>query len=709
MRKLLLLSAACVLFFIGKIRGQAYTENFDNITTLVAGGWFLQNSSVPLGITSWSQGVNAAASGPFDSYNGAANAYISANFNNTTGGTGIISNWLLTPNRTIRNGDVFTFFTRKASPDTYPDRLEVRLSTNGASTNTGSGTGVGDFTTLLMSINPTLTTGVYPTAWTQYTITISGLPAPTSGRIAFRYFVTAAGPLGTNSDYIGIDNVVYTPYVCPTLSISPAAGTFSANAGMAYSQSFSQTGALGAPSYAVTAGLLPPGVTLSAGGTLSGTPTLAGTFPFTVTVSDASGCSGSTAYTLNVASCDLDLSAALPDVTAACLVELTDLTVPNSTDSCGNAIVPTTDPLIFPITAQGITTITWSYLDILGGIHTRTQNVVIEDTVDPVPSLAVLADITAQCEVLEADVTVPSATDNCSGTVTVTHDATFPITAQGSTTITWTYTDANGNSTTQTQNVVIEDTTDPVPALAVLADITGQCEVLEADVTAPSATDNCSGTVTVTHDATFPITAQGSTTITWTYTDANGNTATQMQNVVINDITDPTVTLMDIAVSIDSSGNATITGAQLDNGSADNCGIDTITVSPDTFDCDQLGAHTVTVTVTDVNGNSATGTAVVTVNDDNSNCPLAVSQFGKVSLSVYPNPTSDVVFIETSNKEALQSVSVYSLSGQQVFTASFVQAQQKYSIQLGQLSEGIYLMKIESVNGTTVKRIAKQN
>lgn len=284
------------------LRGQGFTENFDDITLLAGNGWFLQNNSSPVGITSWFQGTSVAGGGPFDSYNGAANAYIGANFNSTTGGSGIISTWLLTPNRTFRNGDVLTFYTRKpatpAGGTDYPDRLEVRLSTNGASTNVGAaGNNVGDFTTLLTSVNPTLVAGGYPFTWTLYTVTLSGLPAPTSGRIAFRYFVTSAGPSGTNSDYIGIDNVVYTPYVCPVLSVNPTTlpgGT----AGSAYSQNLSQTGALGAPNYAVTAGALPPGLTLSAGGVVSGTPTATGTFNFTVTVSDNSGCSGSRAYSI---------------------------------------------------------------------------------------------------------------------------------------------------------------------------------------------------------------------------------------------------------------------------------------------------------------------------------------------------------------------------------------------------------------------------
>jgi hypothetical protein len=186
----------------------ALNEGFDDINTLAGNGWSLQNLSAPVGTTNWFQGTNVAAAGPFDSFDGAANAYIAANYNNTAG-TGTISNWLLTPQLDFGAGAQLTFYTRKDTPDTYPDRLEVRLSTNGASTNAGaSATDVGDFTSSLLVINPTLVTNIYPTVWTQFSI--NGLPHNGSGRIAFRYFDTNAGPTGTNSDYIGIDRVVYS-------------------------------------------------------------------------------------------------------------------------------------------------------------------------------------------------------------------------------------------------------------------------------------------------------------------------------------------------------------------------------------------------------------------------------------------------------------------------------------------------------------------
>lgn len=179
----------------------------ETFNTVLPASWAAQNLSSPVGATGWFQGNT----GVFGANSGTG--YIAANFNNTTG-TNTISNWLFTPNVTLKNGDKFSFFTRTTT-GTFPDRLQVRMSTNGTSTNAGtSNTSVGDFSTLLLDINPTYTSTGYPTAWTQYTLTMSGLPAAgVSGRLAFRYFVEGGGPGGNNSDYMGIDDVVYTTFV----------------------------------------------------------------------------------------------------------------------------------------------------------------------------------------------------------------------------------------------------------------------------------------------------------------------------------------------------------------------------------------------------------------------------------------------------------------------------------------------------------------
>ena len=81
---------------------------------------------------------------------------------------------------------------------------------------------MGDFGTLLLDNNPTYSTTGYPNVfWTPFTVTVSGLPSPTTGRLALRYFVENGGPEGSNSDYIGIDQVQITGPCPPTPTPSP--------------------------------------------------------------------------------------------------------------------------------------------------------------------------------------------------------------------------------------------------------------------------------------------------------------------------------------------------------------------------------------------------------------------------------------------------------------------------------------------------------
>ena len=193
---------------------QNFSENFNNVNNLGAAGWFTFNLSNSPGTINYFQGNTSF----FNAQAGPNNSYIAADYQGTTGTTGneTQSQWLLTPQLNLHNGDTFSFWTRTDSPVNFPDRLEVRLSTSGASTNVGNGpTTVGAFGTLLLSINPTLTTTGYPTSWTQFTVTVSGLAGNTTGRFAFRYFVTNGGPNGRNAFYIGIDTVNYSDTVVP--------------------------------------------------------------------------------------------------------------------------------------------------------------------------------------------------------------------------------------------------------------------------------------------------------------------------------------------------------------------------------------------------------------------------------------------------------------------------------------------------------------
>ncbi len=189
-----------------------FQENFTKYFNPAANGWVVKNlSQSPVNNHAWEQGSSMF----FPAYNGGAEDFFASSFMATNANTPVtLSAWLLTPTLTLINGSVFEFYSRTVSnPATYPDRLEVYLSTAGTSTNVGTSyTSTGTFSTLLVTINPSLTTTDYPEIWTLYTATISGLSAPETGRFGFRYHVTNGGSSqqAVNSEFIGIDAVKYT-------------------------------------------------------------------------------------------------------------------------------------------------------------------------------------------------------------------------------------------------------------------------------------------------------------------------------------------------------------------------------------------------------------------------------------------------------------------------------------------------------------------
>ena len=123
------------------------------------------------------------------------------------------------------------------------------------------------------------------------------------------------------------------------------------------------------------------------------------------------------------------------------------------------------------------------------------------------------------------------------GTVTATTPDAISYTAQGTYTVHWTYSDGHGNTSTQNQTVIVKDVTAPVADVANLTDATGECSVTVS--TAPTATDNCVGSVTGTTTDPLTYNTQGTFTIHWDYDDGHGNISHQNQTVIVKDVTAP--------------------------------------------------------------------------------------------------------------------------------------------------------------------------
>ncbi len=192
---------------------QLLSEGFDDITTLDAAGYSFVNASDIPG-TDWFQGNPDV----FPAHLGAADSYIGANYQNTDGS--IINNFMITPVLNLENGDEITFITRTTEGSIFPDRLEVRISPDGANIDPSGPADVGSYTELLLEINPDLEEGGYPEEWTRYTAVVSGLTGAVDTRVAFRYYVTDGGPVGNNSNYIGVDQLSIDEPFVPTMDIA---------------------------------------------------------------------------------------------------------------------------------------------------------------------------------------------------------------------------------------------------------------------------------------------------------------------------------------------------------------------------------------------------------------------------------------------------------------------------------------------------------
>ncbi|GAA0871354.1 hypothetical protein GCM10009117_05000 [Gangjinia marincola] len=110
----------------------------------------------------------------------------------------------------------------------------------------------------------------------------------------------------------------------------------------------------------------------------------------------------------------------------------------------------------------------------------------------------------------------------------------------------------------------------------------------------------------------FPL---GETTVSFSATDGDNNTVACSFTVTVTDNVAPVVITQDFVAVLDENGTASINVSDIDNGSSDNCAVDELSVDVSDFTCDDIGDNVVTLSATDVNGNTSSQTAVVTVED----------------------------------------------------------------------------------------------
>lgn len=300
----------------------------------------------------------------------------------------------------------------------------------------------------------------------------------------------------------------------------------------------------------------------------------------------------------------------------------------------------------------GSTSFTWTIIDASGNIFTCDQTVTVTDVTPPTLSCPdnVIDFITnGGCTLVSGTIGNPSYTDNC-GVTALTYVLTGATTGispntginlvntlafnVGITTVTYTAWDAAGNNiscffTVWIRNLSAPQFTVTCPQPNVSVDASADCETF-VTVPAPGIVNPCTELYTIsntstykTSDAdasgTYPV---GTTSFTWTITDASGNVTTCPQSVTVTDNTDPVIDCPDNIEQEIINGGCELENVIIpDPTFSDNCDLLSLSwimtgattnaspltgfnyVSGETF---RVGVTTVIYLLTDINGNEAT-------------------------------------------------------------------------------------------------------
>jgi subtilisin-like proprotein convertase family protein len=266
----------------------------------------------------------------------------------------------------------------------------------------------------------------------------------------------------------------------------------------------------------------------------------------------------------------------------------------------------------------GPNNVTLTVVDDAGLISTCVAIVTVEDMVAPE---AICQNITVQLNA-SGTVTITAAmvdggsTDAC-GIETLEIDiTTFDCSNIGMTNeVILTVVDANGNTSSCSAEVTVEDSIAPTAScqdITVELGTDGTVTITQTDIDNGSL-DNCGDVTFALNPTTFVCSNIGTNEVILIVTDSNGLSSECVAIVTVVDNVAPTPLCQDITIILDEDYMATITAADVDGGSTDNCTIINTEIDIDFFDCSNLGANTITLTIIDQSGNEATCAATVTV------------------------------------------------------------------------------------------------
>jgi len=292
----------------------------------------------------------------------------------------------------------------------------------------------------------------------------------------------------------------------------------------------------------------------------------------------------------------------------------------SGSDNCGTVNLVSVVASTFNCSNIGANTVTLTANDGNGNTNTCTAVVTVVDNIPPMVVCKIKVDVSLNAagmgSITPADAFL-SGSDNC-GTVNLVSvvPSTFTCLNLGSNIVTLTVNDGNGNTATCTTNAIVADNIAPT---MICRNVTLNLNANgQATLTVPAVNngsfDNCTIVTLSLSQTNFTCANLGNNTVTLTGTDQSGNIGQCTATITIRDLIAPVARCKNTIANLNANGSVTVLPSAINNGSTDNCTF-TLSLTPNTFLCSNIGVNTVTLRATDGSGNTGTCTATVTVRD----------------------------------------------------------------------------------------------
>jgi PKD repeat protein len=184
--------------------------------------------------------------------------------------------------------------------------------------------------------------------------------------------------------------------------------------------------------------------------------------------------------------------------------------------------------------------------------------------------------------------------------------------------------------------------------------------------------------------------------------DLSENESSSVVKVTVIDKNQPIAKAKNVFLKLDESGKGRITFEMIDDGSIDNCGIESHSFSKSEFTIGNAGQNSITMTVKDASGNVGSATVVVEID-----IVLSLEKGDTKGIRIYPNPTDDILKIEFAESSNIQikSIEIIDVRGVVISeTKEFNRIQNLLEVDVRSLQNGSYFIRINTADSSKILR-----